>query len=122
MLLQKESHASKVEIKGYKDGEIQVSGNRYTHPIIIDSNNVKHFDQAESFQQLSQEMLHAQLNEQVEVLLIGTGAKHLFLASEIIKSINDKGIAIEIMSTRHACHTFQVLNYEKRQVMALLFP
>ncbi|MFT6733606.1 MAG: hypothetical protein ACJAS9_001795 [Polaribacter sp.] len=39
----------------------------------------------------------------------------------LIKHINDKGIAIEAMASRQACHTYEVLTHDRRRVNALIF-
>jgi len=56
------------------------------------------------------------LPEGTEIIIIGCGENHQFLPQSEIKQINDIGIAIEVMATRQACHTFQVLTYENREI------
>ncbi|PCI73052.1 MAG: hypothetical protein COB38_01955 [Gammaproteobacteria bacterium] len=41
--------------------------------------------------------------------------------SALIKYLNDKGIAIEAMASRQACHTYEVLAHDRRKVNALIF-
>ena len=57
-----------------------------------------------------------------EVIIIGTGARHVFLPSELIAPLMRAGIGVEIMSTSAACRTYNILGAEGRKVVALLLP
>ena len=46
-----------------------------------------------------------------EVVIIGTGSRHVFPAS-----------GVEVMSTSAACRTYNILSAEGRRVVALLLP
>ncbi len=122
MLLQKEQKNSQLKIRAYQPGEINISGKVYRQPILISPSEINIYDDCSQFSALKIEQLLSHINDETEIIIIGSGEKHLFLASSAIKAINDKGIAIEVMGTRQACHTFQVLNFDNRKVVALLFP
>ena len=57
-----------------------------------------------------------------EVIIIGTGARHVFLPPELIAPLMRAGIGVEIMSTSAACRTYNILGAEGRKVVALLLP
>ena len=57
-----------------------------------------------------------------EVVLIGTGARHVFPRSELFAPLFRDGIGVEIMSTPAACRTYNILSAEGRRVVALLLP
>ncbi len=121
VLFQKETHLGRVNIKSYAPGEINISGKIYTTPVLINEQRIETVPYSD-FGEIDLPALESLIPEQVEVFLIGTGDKHLMLDPKVVHKINQKGIAIEVMSSRNACHTFQVLMYEKRIVSAILFP
>ena len=122
MLLQKEQNLNQIKIKGYKNKQINVSGELYDAPILLSAFELSMFSSAKHFSELTADLLLPKIPKGTEIILIGCGENHQFLRQKEIKQINDLGIAVEVMGTRQACHTFQVLTYENREVVALLFP
>ena len=57
-----------------------------------------------------------------EVVLLGTGAKQVFLPPRLMVQFYNNGIGIEVMTTDAACRTFNVLVSEGRNVLAALMP
>lgn len=57
-----------------------------------------------------------------EVLLIGTGPRHTFLAPELTRPLLQLGIGVETMTTQAAARTYNILMSEERRVLALLLP
>lgn len=56
----------------------------------------------------------------VEILLVGSGPKMVFLPPEVRKALRAKGIGVEVMDTGAACRTYNVLIAEDRRVAAVL--
>ena len=121
MLLQKESSQSQVSIKDYRDGKLKVSGNWYSKPLLLSSTEVDIYSDASCLAELNVKKLLPLLPQDTEILLIGSGQNHQFLSAEQTQTLNQAGIAVEIMATRPAAHTFEVLVYDKRRISALLF-
>ena len=75
---------------------------------------------------LEEEKLLSFLNnfseEEIEILLIGTGKKHLRLKQNLRSKIKEKfsNISIDEMATSAACRTFNILTLEDRKVAAIL--
>lgn len=101
-------------------GFIEVNKQRYTHNLIVMPQNLIHDWQATSFSDLSNAHFRqiAELNP--EVVLLGTGATHLFLHPRHFQILTDKGIALECMTTAAACRTYNILMSEGRTVAAAL--
>ena len=55
-----------------------------------------------------------------EIVLIGTGERQIFLQPEILMHFYQQPVGVEIMSTRAACDTFNILVSEGRNVVAAL--
>ena len=65
---------------------------------------------------LARAMLH-----NPELILLGTGTRQLFPDPHTTAGIFARGVGLEIMDTRAACRTFNVLVSEYRRVVAALF-
>lgn len=57
-----------------------------------------------------------------DILLIGCGAKQVFLPPALRQRIRDRGPVVEMMDTGAACRTFNLLLAEARRVAAALLP
>lgn len=57
-----------------------------------------------------------------EVVLIGTGARQVFLSPDVIQPLIKLGIGVETMTTQAAARTYNILMSEDRHVLALLLP
>ncbi len=55
------------------------------------------------------------------IVVIGTGEERLLPDVEIMAALGARGVGVEIMTTRAACRTFNVLLQEGRRVVAALF-
>ena len=56
----------------------------------------------------------------VEILLIGTGARHEMISPDLRKALRQRGVGTDTMDTGAACRTFNVLLAEGRRVAAAL--
>ena len=57
-----------------------------------------------------------------EVVLLGTGAKQVFPASDVRQAFAARRIGLEVMDLGAACRTYNILVQEERRVAAVLFP
>ncbi|MDM8558610.1 Mth938-like domain-containing protein [Candidatus Parabeggiatoa sp. HSG14] len=55
-----------------------------------------------------------------EVVLLGTGTKIRFPATELLAPLINAGIGVEVMDTRAVCRTYVILTTEGRKVAAAL--
>ena len=62
------------------------------------------------------------LERSPEVVLLGTGARHVFPPPGVLAPLTRAGIGVEVMSTSAACRTWNILSAEGRKVVALLLP
>ena len=122
MLIQKETNPNILSIKNYQPGLINVSGREFNTTIVLTENRVSELEPFVQFQELSSELLSTLVEDETELLLVGSGEHHKFIPPETTFSLLKSGVAVESMSTRNACHTYQVLAHEGRKVVALLYP
>ena len=121
MLLQKEVSDGAVHIKAYTKGKITLNIGEHTNFVFLTNNQLHKIDADWSFETISNSLLDEISINQPEVIVIGTGESHKIMDSALIKYLNDKGIAIEAMASRQACHTYEVLAHDRRKVNALIF-
>jgi uncharacterized protein len=69
---------------------------------------------------LTIENLEAAISRGPEIILLGTGSRIIFPANDVRMAVLSKGIGFEIMDTRAACRTFNILAGESRHVVAAL--
>ena len=62
------------------------------------------------------------VGERPEVLLVGTGERHVMLGRDVLDPLLRVGIGVECMSTGAAARTYNVLMAEGRLVIAALIP
>lgn len=58
----------------------------------------------------------------VDVLFIGTGAEIAPLPATLRRTLEDAGLAVEIMASAPACRTYNVLLSEGRRIAVALLP
>lgn len=108
---------NKKVINGYKEGCFTINNEEYKGSIIVfpehiilfpelDINNVNH--------------LLRFLNVEIEVILVGTGAKHKSPSLQVKNHMHKQSLSFEFMSTGAACRTYNVLLSEDRYVIAIL--
>ncbi|MGV6804937.1 MAG: Mth938-like domain-containing protein [Ruegeria sp.] len=62
------------------------------------------------------------LADQVDVVLVGTGADMTNIPAEFRETLEQTGLGVEIMNSPSACRTYNVLLSEGRRVALALFP
>lgn len=112
-------------IQSYANGAFKVTGAVYTGGIIVTSAATIPWavsdPTAEALKPADFEGFSMYLG-QIDILIVGTGARHVFLAPDIIKPIKILKINMEMMDTGAACRTYNVLMTEGRRVAAALLP
>ncbi|GAA6015662.1 hypothetical protein JCM10207_008164 [Rhodosporidiobolus poonsookiae] len=62
------------------------------------------------------------LNPRPEILLVGTGTTTLFCPPAFKKYLNNLGIQVDVLDSRNAASTYNLLSEEGRRVAAALYP
>ena len=113
---------SKHHLQAYGNGWIQVNNKRLERTLVITPETLIENWGPHCYADLRQQHIALILEIDAEIILIGTGGRHLLPSPEIHKSLVDNGAGFEIMTTPAACRTYQVLSAESRSVLAILFP
>jgi len=74
----------------------------------------------EGFAALGEPDFAALLSYEPEMVLLGTGSKQQFPHPRLLQSLSAARVGVEVMDTRAACRTFNILAAEDRRVAAAL--
>jgi uncharacterized protein len=109
-------------IRSISEAGIQVVDDFYREALIISASEIIPDWPVKTVEDIEQTHLEQVLALEPEVVLIGTGARQVFLPPALMMFFYGRNIGIEVMSTDAACRTFNVLVSESRKVVAALIP
>lgn len=124
MKFEEDHNIARYKITGYDATSIGINGKSIKNSLILSPIELILDWEPIDYEHLKAEHLDAlyQLHEKtVEVILLGTGQKQSFPDKSVLKYLTQKKIGFEIMDTRAACRTFNILMSEDRTVVAGLF-
>jgi len=134
-MLQRDAISSQFYIHSFEDGTLKVLSTKkkkppeqeenydsYTSTILVSQELLRTDDLMTKFDDLNTAILDEVKEQQIEILLIGTGPSQKFPPIDFLKKTNDYPFSIDFMDTGAACRTFNILANENRRVAALLFP
>lgn len=108
-------------ITAYSPGRITINEEIVESAIILSATGFRLW-QVESIETLTESLMMAALEEQPDILLLGTGLIQQFPSPAIMKPVAAAGTGLEVMDTAAACRTYNVLMSEDRHVVAALLP
>lgn len=111
-------------IQSYKGGRFKVSGKTYDTPVMVMPHITEEWHAPDDIVQISLEHLSVVVAHaaELDVVLLGTGARQVFFPPVLKNTLAEKGVMVEAMDTGAACRTYNVLMAEGRRVAALLVP
>lgn len=110
-----------LRINSFDENGLDIGGTVYHHAVILGGGKVsKPIEQMP--QDLTVDSFRVAYEAGVEVVLIGTGEKQVFLHPKIMADLASRGIGLESMNTAAACRTWMMLQSEGRSVWAWLWP
>ena len=120
MSLTLDENNANYQIRAYQPGQIQVNDQIYTRSLIVSPTNLITDWEPQLFSELTRAHLDAIIKMEPAILLIGTGSDIHFPPIDLYGDLMNHGIGVEIMDTRAACHTYNALTAEDRNVVAAL--
>jgi len=116
-----QDHTSNVNIvRGYGSGELRINEIVFQSAVIVGASATRTEPDVAGVADLRDEHVAHILALEPEIVLLGTGARQVFPASEFGFQFLKAGIGFEVMDTGAACRTFNVLVGEQRRVVAFL--
>ena len=108
-------------ITGYGDDYVMVNGARRDSSVIITAEQLLPWSAA-SFGALSADDFLGFTKLGVDIVLLGTGARQRFPHPRLTAELARLRIGVEVMDSKAACRTYNILVAEERRVaLALLF-
>ncbi|MFN2644371.1 MAG: Mth938-like domain-containing protein [Burkholderiales bacterium] len=108
-------------ITGYGDDYVSINGARRESNVIVTPSEVRAWS-ARDFAHLTVENFSELARLGVEIVLLGTGARQRFPHRRLTKPLGEAKIGLEVMDSKAACRTYNILVAEERRVaLALLF-
>ena len=120
MKLQPNPSGSQKTITGHGPGWVETGGRRYQRSFLITPITIDADWGPDTFEQLAETHLAALMGHACDVLLLGTGSRQRFPQPQMLRSLIDVGIGVEIMDTAAACRTYNIVVAEGRAVVAAL--
>ncbi len=74
----------------------------------------------QSFEQLNRSHFEVLAEQDVELILFGSGAQLRWPAPDLLTTLMERGIGVEVMDTGAACRTYNILMSDRRRFAAAL--
>jgi uncharacterized protein len=108
-------------ITAYGDDYVMVNGQRRESSLIVTPEQILPW-QAENFHGLKAEDFEPLTQLGADIVLLGTGATQRFPHARLTAALGAARIGLEVMDSKAACRTYNILVAEERRVaLALLF-
>ena len=108
-------------ISDYGPDGIQINAERYLNHLIVNVTTIIDPWEVTKVEELNLLQLEPVLALNPEIILLGSGERHIFPPLQLQAEISQRGSALEVMTTSAACRTYNVLAAEHRNVAAALF-
>jgi uncharacterized protein len=120
MPLAEELITGRNSIQAYQSDQITINERNYNQSLILSATEIISPWPVTNIDELNTGHLQAIVDQQPEVVLLGTGEKQQFPNIDIIGYFANLGLGLEVMDTGAACRTFNILVAEDRQVVAAI--
>jgi uncharacterized protein len=107
-------------ITGYGTGYVEINGKRYHTSVVVQPTIIETGWIAGADEDIGIDGIAFLATLEVEIVLLGTGARQRFPAPATLRPLIDAGIGFEIMDTNAACRTYNILVAEDRRIAAAL--
>jgi len=108
------------QITASGEGWVDVNGQRHHASLVVLPESIIAPWPVPRIEALALEHSEAIAATQAQVVLLGTGPRMVFPPRALLKPLYAAGIGVEVMDTRAACRTYNILAAEGRAVAAAL--
>ena len=105
---------------GYGEGYVMVNAVRHERSLVVLPDRPVEAWPVEGVDALQEEDLQFLAGLGVEIVLLGTGESLRFLHPRLLQPLAQARVGVEVMDTRAACRTYNILVAEGRKVAAAL--
>jgi uncharacterized protein len=107
-------------VTGCGDGWVRINADEHRSNVLVTPDAVLQGWAPEGFAALAEADFGALLVHQPEIVLVGTGTRQQFAHPRLTRPLLAARVGVEMMDTRAACRTFNILTGEGRRVIAAL--
>ena len=104
---------------GYGAGYVTVNRVRYETGVVVSPQSVSEWS-VTRFEALTAEDFRFIGELKPEIVILGTGATQRFPGPELARALAASGAGVEIMDSKAACRTYNILATESRKVVAAI--
>jgi uncharacterized protein len=119
MKLHRAENQGQQHFTGYGPGYLAVNGVRYERSLIVSPLSVSVWPVG-GFEDLTAADFELVAALKAEILIFGTGATQRFPRLELARALAATGAGVEIMDSKAACRTYNILASESRKVAAAI--
>lgn len=119
MSFQQEQNPALNTITSCETDHLSINQIRYDQSVLISPEWIEPI-KAHAIEHINQAIIAKIIELAPEVVLIGTGVQHLFIAPAQVASLYAAHIGVECMSSHAAARTYNVLMHEGRKVIAII--
>jgi uncharacterized protein len=102
------------------DDWIRIGETEYRQNLVVTPDSVATGWAPAGFAALTTDGFAALLQHEPELVLLGTGAVQRFPHPRLLQALSSARVGVEVMDTRAACRTFNILVAEDRRAVAAL--
>ncbi|MEJ2631193.1 MAG: Mth938-like domain-containing protein [Acidihalobacter sp.] len=107
-------------INAHAPGRVTINHSVYTRSLVIGPQRLVAEWRPRNLDELESEDIDVVLEGAPDIVLLGTGNRQRFPATEILRRFAEAGVGCEVMDNAAACRTYTVLMAEQRRVIAAL--
>lgn len=119
LTLDEDKHST-YQIQRYEPGCVWINQVTYSASLIIKPHVLITGWRPKQVSDLTLDDFDPIINDKPDVLILGTGETLILPPEPLLQTLYEKGIGIECMNNRAACHTYTALASEHRHVVACL--
>ena len=108
-------------ISAITDDGIRIGADTYRQTVALTADEIYDDWDETPLRELTPGDLEPLLDAEPDILILGTGSEIRFAPQTVVFTLARRGIGLEVMDTRAAARTFNVLLGEGRDVAALLY-
>ena len=104
---------------GYGAGYVSVNNVRHEHGVLVSPQAVTEWP-VSGFEALTGADFVFIAEQKPEIVIFGTGSRQRFPAPPLARELAASGTGVEVMDSRAACRTYNILAAEGRKVVAAI--
>ena len=105
---------------GYGAGYVSINGERYDYPVLVSPERPVEAWAAAAFDTLTAAHFEALLVSEPEIVIVGTGETLRFPPTQLTRVFAHARVGFEVMDSKAACRTYNILVAEGRRVLAAI--